>query len=315
MSIDTSNNGRYNTLPLTAVVRSLSGAPLAGTTAVIFTSSDSSLRVSSTGVLTARQAHSNVKVVATAVVQGIRVSDTATVNITAAMNPPVFQSLRLRLMPGDTVTTVSAPGGLSFVYGSPAKRLQVGALDATNTQIPGSLVAFQTSDILQAKAPIPTTAATVSISVASNARIGVPFTVYASATVYGVTLQDSLQLTVGNLRGVIYTLAKLDSTANTLANTFTILPRPEQTIGVGGYVWWVNSSTVDSLDVVFDDPTGASPDELFLDSGGGNIAPFVGKPDVNNDDFTGIVSRQFLQAGTFHWHSPQTGVSGTVVVQ
>jgi hypothetical protein len=81
-------------------------------------------------------------------------------------------------------------------------------------------------------------------------------------------------------------------------------------------VLWVNADvdSTDSLDVVFDDSTVASADSVFLNSGAGNIAPFPGAP-IEQFPFAGVRSRQFRRAGTFHWHSARTGISGTVIVQ
>jgi hypothetical protein len=104
------------------------------------------------------------------------------------------------------------------------------------------------------------------------------------------------------------------TTPGTSTQTFAILPVHQEVIGIGGYVWWANT-TPDSLDVVFDDPTAASPDQRLLPSGGGNIAPFPGG-NPNDVGLLAIVrARQFLRAGTFRWHSVRTGVSGMVVVQ
>jgi hypothetical protein len=80
-------------------------------------------------------------------------------------------------------------------------------------------------------------------------------------------------------------------------------------------------SSADLLDVVFDDPSAASPDNIYgpstADPGGGNIVPFPGDPSpfTTDNQFQFIRMRRFLQAGQFHWTSPQTGLSGTVIVQ
>jgi hypothetical protein len=97
---------------------------------------------------------------------------------------------------------------------------------------------------------------------------------------------------------------------------FTVSPAT-QSIGVGGVVWWANADSTDSLDIIFDDSTVATPDPLTrFNTGGGNIPPFQGGTFnlfFNPGAFTR--SRRFLRAGNFHWYSTRAGVSGTVVVR
>jgi hypothetical protein len=98
-----------------------------------------------------------------------------------------------------------------------------------------------------------------------------------------------------------------------------ILPGQTATINRGGYVWWYNSVETDSLDVVFDDPTAAADDQNAFPSGTGNIPLTPGGDWTLEKNFYDptpfLASRQFLRAGTFVWHSPHTGLSGTVIVQ
>jgi hypothetical protein len=151
-------------------------------------------------------------------------------------------------------------------------------------------------------------------------RPNVPFTVYAEATVYGVTRRDSLTILVKDQLICAFSLLKSTPLGSTIP-VFSLLPAYPQTIAVGGWVWWFNETLTDSLDIVFDDPSAASPDPVYgsltADTIGGNIARFPG--DTNalsaSDPFQFLRARQFLRAGTFHFHSPSTGVSGTVIVR
>jgi hypothetical protein len=202
------------------------------------------------------------------------------------------------------------------------RTLQVGVFDAAGTQLQKMPVALRTSDLSRFgfNGQERTTITGPSVNLAQNSsalsRPG-PVTVYASATVYGVPLQDSLLLQVTDQLLMIYTVTKSTPPGSTTP-VFTLGPamRP---IGVGGYVWWNNGDLdpADSLDIVFDDPTAASPDLVYLQSGGGDIPAFPGGDFNNNvNSPEGFVrSRQFLRAGTFHFHSVRTGVSGTVVVR
>jgi hypothetical protein len=317
----------YDTLQLTAVIRTINGTPLPNTVVPTFTSSDSSIRVSTTGLLTARAPRTGVQIIATVLYNGVRASDTAVVNVTASANPPRLQHLQLELPPGDD-STLGVPQTLEALYsGTDFKTVLVGAQDGTGTRIPGAAVTVRISDQLQGYfvsnlgSGGTTSAASVILAAHQAARTNVPFTVYASTTVYGVTMEDSLHILVVEPAVVGYTIKKSVS-ANGGASTYVLQPQAEFTIPVGGYVWWSNqTSSVDSLGIVFDDPSAASPDDVYgpatADPGGGNIAPFSGDPSpfTTDNPFQFIRTRRFLQAGRFHWTSPNTGLSGTVVVQ
>jgi hypothetical protein len=266
---------------------------------------------------------------ATLVYQGIRLADTALVNITAEASPPAFRHLKFQLADRDSAR-IAIPNLHSLVYASPnSKTLLAEAQDSTEQRIGNSLVAVQTSDPLQALIGDGTSAcdaagtvicvsdrSSVRAFIQTSGRAGDSVTIRASATVYGVTLQDSVRLYLTPQLLFVYAV-RAASAGGTPA--FTLLPNAQEAIGVGGYVWW-NNQTADSLDVVFDDPTAAAPDQalgfLFADMGmGGNVLPFPGNPDLTAPGFSSIVSRQFLRAGRFPWHSTRMGVSGTVVVQ
>lgn len=314
-AITMSTAPHYNMVQLTAVLRSVAGAPLAGIPRVTFTSSDSSVRVDTTGLLTARSAKTGVLIIASLVVQGVRVADTARVSVTNVTNPPTFRQIKLALPPGSD-TTMPVSNALAARYGFLTKTLQVGALDSNGTKIPNTGVAVSTSDRGQAYfngTPSFVTGNKVTLQGSSIARVGVPFTVYVSATVYGVTLQDSLRITVVNQSNFVFTV-KDSIPPGGASPIFTLGPIPTQAIVVGGWIWWSNMSS-DSLDIVFDDSTVASPDlaPQGMNSGGGNIASFKGNSVFG--DTAATRSRQFLQAGRFHFTSPRTGISGTVIVQ
>lgn len=315
----------YDTLQLTAVTRTIDGTALPNTVAPTFTSSDSSVRVSATGLLTARVPRTGVRIIATVLYNGVRASDTAVVNVTASANPPRLQHLQLQLQPGKDSTLGVLQTLESLYHGLDTKTVLVGAQDGTGARIPGALVTLRISDQLQGYfltglgSGGTTSAASVRVAAHQAARMNVPFTVYASTTVYGVTMEDSLHLLVVEPAVVAYTIKKSVST-NGGASTYVLQPQAEFTIPVGGYVWWSNqTSSVDSLDIVFDDPSAVSPDDVYgpstADPGGGNIVPFPGGPLTTNNQFQFIRTRRFLQAGQFHWTSTRTGLSGTVVVQ
>jgi hypothetical protein len=200
----------------------------------------------------------------------------------------------------------------------------VGALDSVGRRIPQSFVALSIADAYQATIPAMTDPApdpattdtgTANVQVQLTATVGKPVVVYAEATVYGVTRRDSLQFDVTPplFAQVLYTR---QVRAGSTTPVFVFLPNPTSiTIRRGGVVLWNNTQlpVEDSLDVVFDDPTAASPsppNDQIPPSGGGNIAPFPGGAQRRFSQ----VARQFLRVGTFPFHSVRTGVSGTITV-
>lgn len=322
LSTDTSNHGQYSTFQLTATPRTMTGALLTDASAPTFESRDSSVRVSATGLLTARSAQTGVPVIASTVYHGVRISDTAMVNVTTVVAPPSFGRLQLRVLPSDSAR-IAAPNviGNAFYYPQ-TKTLQVVVEDAAGAPIAQSLVAMRTSNPLQATVPAMVATPTVDVSIPQlSSRVGEPVTVYASATIYGVTHEDSLQLSVTQQLFFQFALGK-STPPGRQTPVYTFYPRDmrDAVIAKGGWVWWSNStSNADSLDIVFDDPTAASPDEVglggFFNTGGGNIPAFAGYDPATESFLVGTRSRQFLRVGQFHFHSERTGVSGTITVQ
>lgn len=313
----------YDTLQLTAVTRTAAGDSLPEASAPTFTSSDSSVRVSSTGLLTARAVQSQVQIVASVVAHGVLVSDTALVNVTNEAQPPILEHLRVQLQPGDSAQ-VAAPENFYgvFFYGSQGvafyKTVLIGALDATGIQIPNALVEMSTSDTTQFQVSRRsltgriTTETSYSFEVNAHSQPGTVATVYANATVYGITRTDSLRFLITNPLFYVFTVQKTPRVGNTTP-VWTITTQ-DLPLGVGGWVWWNNPDSTAMLDIVFDDPTAAFPDSVALNSGGGDIAPFQGAY-FDWLPFPGVRSRQFRRAGDFHFHSDRTGVSGTVRVR
>jgi hypothetical protein len=104
-------------------------------------------------------------------------------------------------------------------------------------------------------------------------------------------------------------------------------------VGVGAHVQWGDQNLpVDSIDVVFDDPTAVEPSCWFINgsyncsffpaTGGGNIAPFF--PDtaaLTSGDVLAYVgsrmrARTFPIAGTYPYHSRRyPSAHGKVIVE
>lgn len=302
----------YDTLQLTATPLSAAGTPLAGAPAPIFTTSDSSVRVSPTGLLIARAVRGEVRVMATLTYQGIRLADTAVINVTSAVSPQTFTHLAFSLFPEDSAT-IAAPYRFSQFYFPPRKIVQAEARDASGAQIPEAIIALRSGDFRRATVQSPASSGTAEIDIVNGGLFSGPgpVTVYASATVYGVTLQDSLRLTITTPLFDLFQI--LDSLPPGASTPVPNLGASVLTVGVGGIVWWVNQSS-DSMDVVFDDSTAVTPVGGFLDTGGGNIPVFPGTP--GQFDPSSIRARKFPRVGTFHFHSTRVpNISGFITVQ
>jgi hypothetical protein len=306
----------YDTLQLTATAYSATGAVLTGLPAPTYTTSDSSVRVSATGLLTARAVRSGVQVIATLTYDGVRLADTAIINVTDAERPQIPARLVIQPQPGEDATFPIPTFG-SFIYFPAGKTLEMEVEDAGGNNIADALVSAATST--PTTATFPTTAINpsgpVEIDFDQVASLPGPVTIYASATVYGVTVRDSMILTLKEpYLGIVE--VDLDTVSATAGNVQTVItrnPAGDITISAGGVVWWLNTMT-DSLDIVFDNPSAATEDFNFLDTGGGDIAPFPGCPGFLADCIN-VASRQFLSPGIVKYHSVRMGISGTIIIK
>jgi hypothetical protein len=304
----------YDTLTLVATARNAAGQPLAGAPLPTFTASDSSVRVSATGVLQARAIVGQVMVIAQLVYQGVRLADTAYVSVTGARTRPTFTTLQLTSADGQDSLPMPV-GGFSTLYALPTtKTVLAAALDGGSVRIPGALVAVRLSvPTSQATVPATTTTGRAAIRFLLGKAGPGPLWVYGEATVYGVTLRDSLMLTLTPPQFILYTVDTLPEGGAVVKPTVTV------TLGVGAVVWWVSHVSSNAMDVVFDDPSAVAGDPVLASltgspAVGGDIAPFEGCAGLL-DFCPNVASRQFPTAGTYHWHSVGLGISGTIVVQ
>lgn len=293
----------YDTVRLSATPLTALGTPLVGAPAVTFTTTDSSVRVSPTGILTAHAVDSDVKVIATLTYHNVRQADTAFITVTSDMPSSPFTTLLLQLMPGDSTTLAS-----SGIFGPFAKTITIETLDAAGDTIPHAAVALRVSDTLQMTIPPTVINGTADLQLQFGTAQPGNVTLYASATIYGVTKSDSLKITLTNPLLAAFLVSEHTS-AGSHTPAFTVSPSAV-TVGPTGEIFWENATT-DSLDVVFDDPSAAFDDPIFQE-GGGNSGP------IGTTDFIQlfpIIARQFIIPGTYHWRSLRLGVSGTITVQ
>ena len=255
--------------------------------------------------------------IATVTYQGVRIADTAVITVTnvAPASPP--DHLVILAQAGEDFT-LDIPTFASFIYLSNGKTLNIEARDADNSVIPEAIIAVATSAPTMATFPTSTVNPSGPVEIdfdQEQSRPG-PVTIYADATVYGVTLRDTAVLALKNpYLGIIEIHKDTISApgATPVQTAYSRVPLGDITISAGGLVWWLNIST-DSVDIVFDTPGAATEDFNFLDTGGGDIPAFPGCPNFLGSCIN-VASRQFLTAGTVQYHSVKTGLAGTIIVQ
>jgi hypothetical protein len=278
-AITLSTAAPHDTFRLVATPRAATGEPLAVSGAIVYTSNDvTSLRVGSDGFVRAVAPGNGLHVIATLTVGNLTHADTAMVNVTSDPSPPVLKTFSIHPVSPDSAKRA---GGFAFYS------LPVYAVDTSGQPIPDVLTRCRSSD--QTIAIIPNSPPVCAFILAfhpGHVRIT------ATATWYGVTKADTLDLTVG--RPLAATVALL---------TVATAPFVTDTIATGGIVGWVNQ-TGEPASVTFDDTTNVVEDPT-CQCGAGDIPPF--------DDRT-TRSRLFPVAGSYRYHSSTPQGSGTVVV-
>jgi len=285
-----------NTIQLAAAALNAQGQPLDGAGHATFSLSDTgSVTITSDGVLTATAPATGVQVIATLTDGNLTHKDTAYVNVNDVTPPPVLASFSIQPLPGDSAKTAALDAFGLFGL----KQILPQAADASATPIDGIPVFFSTAD---------PTVATVdpATGIVTGIRPGT-VKIRASTTAYGVSMSDSLVLTITPpLIGLV------------AANPFTpagsttpVLRWEPGTIEVsaGATVLFFTQTPNRELDVVFDDPADVAESPL-APSGSGNIPPFSA-PDENGI----FVARMFPVPGSYNYHSTTFDTQGTIIVR
>ncbi|MBX6331827.1 MAG: hypothetical protein IRY91_08270 [Gemmatimonadaceae bacterium] len=304
---------QYDTLRITATPRNALGTPIAGAPAVVYKSTDPDhLVVGTDGVLHALQPGNAIRVIATATMDGVTHTDTAIVNVTTESHPPVLTSFSLAIPPEAThipmwpTSLVATILGFNFYGSLPAVFLGVNALDAEGNPIPGIAIDYQSTD-----------SSIVEIDgldgLAKGGLRPGQAKLIASATVYGVTMTDTITLSVD-----LPLVAAFQFYYPTVDSHTPALSATGLTITTGGYVAFFNT-TMKPIDIVFDDPANVEEDPVMCSidpqlCGAGDIAAF-GDTTSADFSFANLRVRRFPVAGTYRWHSPLTGFSGVITVE
>lgn len=302
----------YDTIRFVATPEHGDGTPLPGTYSIRYHSLDSTLvRVdSSTGAAVALAVTGEIFVVAQLTIGNVTHSDTAVVQITDDVPPSRLATFSIQPFSGDSA---------KFAIGAFGQQ-QTRSLDLTMIDSAGSSKTY----------PVFYRSADAGIITMVDARQGTIGTVfglgstwlYATTTVYGVTLTDSVRFTVGRPVNAEIDLVKRPNG--------TYFANPEvDTLGVGAGVIDLTTgafstvtfanATKTTVDIIFDDSLAVLPSlatTLFgiVDDTAtvGNIRPWTVEPD---NPLTVVRFRSFPTAGTYHYHSTRIpSIHGTIVI-
>jgi hypothetical protein len=342
----------YDTIQLIATPRTITGDTLTTTERPIFTTSDTSITIDSTGFVRVHGTDTKLNIVVTAKLTvgghaGLTLTDQATINVvqqTSAGLVPMMDSLIFRPVAGDSARRAIIPDTGLDVSGTPVTQdLDIPVVrDAQGNAIPDAAVRFTSSD--RSIARFANASSGTVTAIGSGAVL-----LTAEATVYGRSKTDSIRYVVGMplLQEVVYggTFGQLDgllqrtlSPPNRLHNQTSSL-----VVGLGGAVIWMNRTlglVDDSMDVQFDDTVGirgptvptrindVTPFFLpflafaYPPDPNANI-PAMGTIQVINlgpgfdfyvDNTSNSAIRYFTRLGTYHWHSVRRGISGSIRV-
>lgn len=304
----------YNALQLTATPRNALGNPMIGLPTPTFTTSDTNIRVTAEGLVTAVAPVTEAVVVAMLIAGPVTHVDTAKVSVTDLSRTlaslsihPVLPDSAVWWMPdGEGFLSQILIGSVGFFF-PPLPRPILQAADAGDQAIVGLMVEYTSLDptiaTIDRWSGIPTLIRT------GHVRI------VAQTTAYGAVKADTATFVV---RPPVAKFFRYD-----VAFGVRDFPPPGETrISPYSIVAWINVSQ-DSLTVMFDDPTkvgmppaaqcDALPD-FFLAPGAYCGAGNVILPPDPDLTFTGIRYRQFVVPGIYPYHVVPGGATGQVAV-
>lgn len=278
----------YNTMQLSATPVSASGAALATDSAVHYKTLDSTVTVSSTGLLTARYLTDRTTVVASLAVNGVTLTDTAWVRVTAdplaspmatfsmQPTPDGLDSAKISL---DAYYNVNQYNGNIPVIVTLQDQETICHVYDIGCQI---LIDFQSSD--------PSVATLDSRWGYLEALRPGHVTFYASTYAYGVGKRDSLPFVIG-YSNRWFAAAQLTAGSD---NPLLYYAQSSYNLGVGGWIG-VSNGTSDTLVVTFPYHT-PKIYNIYGDPAKASQMTDTFPPDPNNTVYV-----EFDSAGTYHF--------------
>jgi hypothetical protein len=306
----------YDTLHLTAMPVTPSGAPIEGLPAPTFRSTNvNTVTVDAAGQITALDLTAGTQVIASLTADGITHADTALVAVTA--EAATVTSFSIQPVPPDSAR-LALRGTLLQTFHA----LTPIVMDVGGVPLSGNPVRYQSLD--RRTALVDSYGGTV-----QGLRLGYVDLV-AATTVYGQTFTDTLSFRIGypgyvkvKVHGPFYAFVPYQ--------TGSLIP-DSVVIGTGGVVEWENTGMLEGtlMDMVFEPAAAATLDSVpeqyvcvnyGIDCGStGNVAPFgppINLPDGSNfEDYFRNLSRarRFTQPGVYRYRNTQWNTEGVVVV-
>jgi hypothetical protein len=290
----------YDTIRLTATPRTVDGTALTDLPAPTWTSLDlDRAYVSPDGLVRVLGVGSDIPVVATLTVGNLRHADTVLINVTDAASPPVLATFSIQ---PDTTVGESALMALSEY-----KVLTARATASDSTPIFGLAVYYTSLD--KNVATVERGTGFVRPVRPGHARLT------ATATAYGVTKSDTLDLVVGYpTGGIIIQVVPRKNAGGQMVNGFD----PDSiTVGPDAILLFQNSTDAPT-DITFDDPTDVAQADIYCGflpyfCGTGNIDAWARDP-ADETGLSAVRARRFPVPGTYTYHSTLFGTTGTIVV-
>ena len=211
----------YDTVQLTASPRTVAGTVLAGTGAVQYTAADSTVSVSSTGLVTAHYITSRTTVVARLTVGSVTLADTAVVQVVGSAPSAPLATFSIQPRPDGLAQASAYLDDQTYV----GTMIPVYATLTTEDPVTNLLISYGSSDS--------------TVSGIDQSGYIVPqrpgrVTFYASTLAYGVAKQDSLPFSIGYnslIQISLHARGRGDSTG-----LYAEQPSGSQVVGAGGRV-------------------------------------------------------------------------------
>lgn len=303
--IEMSTIAPYDTLTIDAAVLNVDGDRIED--AVIeFASSDSALRVSPNGKLTARLARSSVTITVVGRVNGAALAAAINVKITNNAQPDVLQSITIGRAGGDS-------NYLAITESISQTRLSLSVLNSNGNVVTGVTPywwASPNSNIASLRA-----GATGLIQYLGPGEV----MVYVTTTYYGVTLRDSIRfIMLPPLHTIVHSHERIRRSD---AQQMFYFSPDTVVIGAGGIVTFSNDVPNTAMDIQFSDPDAVSAGCPFIRLCGGEVPATGGVGNIDLFEVNQSVvygqtrSRRFSVPGTYQFWSARSLDTGVVVVK
>ncbi len=292
-AITLSTTAPYDTIQLVATPLDANGDRIDGEQTTVFSSTDRAVTVTPSGLVTGVAATGFATITARMTVGQVTLTSTAYVRVLDAASPVAAKQL--------TITSTSPTVAVGW-FTPPNPVVSATVLDLNDAPIPDPMTRYRSSN-----------GRAISVSdngTLSATNVGTTM-IYASATVYGKRVTDSMEITAIHPR-----LAVVEVQYRTRDGVKVAIFNPDSlTITRGADVVWANLRN-DQVDVVFEDPSTAGAAQQtygkIMDRSGaaGNIPAWT--PTGIQDSYR---VRNFAQPGTYRYRSALYNTSAIIVVK